>query len=336
MRGLKRVKCYECGNEETKVITKNETLLVRGEDIEIESQIRVCVNCGNEIVDEELENDNLKRAYADYRKKFDVIEPEKIREIREKYGISQRSLGKILGWGEITIHRYETGAVPDLTHNKILKLIEDPEIIKTFVVNSQDKLPKATYARIIENIQMAIDEQNDHQFIELFQEKFKHDEINIECGFKQFDFQKFLNAIVFYAKSVDELWQTKLNKLLFYLDFNYFKKYTLSLTGCKYVNLQYGPVIQSYEAVLWVLEQAGYIRLIPNISGDKTGYLIESLVEFDKDIFAEEELDMMKEVLGRYGQYSSVILTQKSHDEKAWSQTQLLQVIPYSYAADLN
>ena len=48
--------CEECGKEvETKVITKKEVYDVCGESIEVDAQILVCAECGEEFYCEELD-----------------------------------------------------------------------------------------------------------------------------------------------------------------------------------------------------------------------------------------------------------------------------------------
>ena len=60
--------CEECGREvETKVITKRESYDVCGESIEVDAQILVCAECGEEFYCEELDNATLIRAYNEYR-----------------------------------------------------------------------------------------------------------------------------------------------------------------------------------------------------------------------------------------------------------------------------
>jgi putative zinc finger/helix-turn-helix YgiT family protein len=334
MKNLYALKC-QCGENESSVRVKKETMPVRGENIEIESNIRVCNNCGEELFDEKLEEDNLSRAYEEYRKKKDIIRADEIRQIREKYGLSQRTLGKILGWGEITIHRYESGAIPDLSHHKILRLLEDPNIVKTLVADVKALIPRATYKRIMGKIDTIIYQQEDGEFVQMFEGRFKHSEIGLDSGYKQFDLAKFCNVALFYAHNVKNLWITKINKLLFYTDFSFFKEFTVSLTGTKYIKLDHGPVPNDYEILYWGLEDAGYIRRIPEISGQFSGYIIEPMAEFDRDIFTQEELETMEKVLIKYGEVSSNYVRSKSHEEKGWINTDMLQVIPYSYASDL-
>lgn len=63
-----------------------------------------------------------------YRKKEGFLTSSDIRNIREKYGISQSDLCMLLGWGGKTITRYESHQVQDKAHDTILKKIDqDPE-----------------------------------------------------------------------------------------------------------------------------------------------------------------------------------------------------------------
>ena len=98
--------CDECGKEvETKVVIKKEAYAVCGETIEIDAQVLVCGECGEEFFCEEFDNATLINAYNEYRRKHKLLLPEEIRKIREQYGLSQRSFAKLLNWGDKTICR---------------------------------------------------------------------------------------------------------------------------------------------------------------------------------------------------------------------------------------
>lgn len=334
MLNMSELRC-RCGKSDSSVKAKKEIIQVRGENIEIESNVRVCDNCGEELFDEELDEENLSRAYDEYRNKKNILGSNEIRQIREKYGLSQRTLGKILDWGEVTIHRYESGAIPDPSHNKILKLLEDPNIVKNLIVNVKEQIPRATYKRIMEKIEAGITQQSDDEFISWFESRFKHKNIGIESGYKQFDLKKFCNIVLYFSHHVKDLWITKLNKLLFYTDFSFFKEFTVSVTGTIYIKLEHGPVPNDYEAIYWGLEDAGYIRRAPAMSGQVSGFVIEPLADYDRDAFTEEEIELMVEVLAKYGDVTAKYVSSKSHGEKGWIETEMFNVIPYSYANEL-
>lgn len=120
--------CPHCNQEvKTTVRTLTETYPVKGENITILADVRHCNCCGNEIWDELLDSKNLLNAYAIFRRRHHLLQPEEIRNIRKKYGLSQSAFAKVLGLGEKTITRYENGSIPDAAQNALIKLVRHPE-----------------------------------------------------------------------------------------------------------------------------------------------------------------------------------------------------------------
>ena len=96
--------CEECRKEvETKIIIKTEHYDVCGDPIEVDAQVLVCADCGEEFFCEELDNATLVNAYNKYRRNHKLLFPEDIKKIREQYGLSQRSFAKLLNWGDKTM-----------------------------------------------------------------------------------------------------------------------------------------------------------------------------------------------------------------------------------------
>ena len=113
--------CEECRREvDTKIVKKTEIYKVCREAVEVEAQILVCIDCGEELYCEELDNATLINAYNIYRRKHKLLLPEEIKKIREQYGLSQRGFSKLLNWGDKTICRYENGSIQDKAHNSLL------------------------------------------------------------------------------------------------------------------------------------------------------------------------------------------------------------------------
>ncbi len=52
-----------------------------------------------------------------------------IKDIRKKYGLSQKSFAKLLGIGEASIARYETGAVPTRANKNLISAAADPSFM---------------------------------------------------------------------------------------------------------------------------------------------------------------------------------------------------------------
>lgn len=118
--------CDICGKEvETKIITQRERYVVCGESIEVDAQVLVCADCGEEFYCEELDNATLICAYNEYRRKHKLLFFDEIKKIREQYGLSQRSFGQLLNWDDKTIYRCENGSIQDKEHNSLLLFLRD-------------------------------------------------------------------------------------------------------------------------------------------------------------------------------------------------------------------
>ncbi|MGI1691680.1 type II toxin-antitoxin system MqsA family antitoxin [Thermoanaerobacter uzonensis] len=145
--------CPVCGKEqETEVIEKEEVSNIRGDEIKTLARIRVCSVCGEELFDEELEEENIQRVYDIYRKKHGILSPEEIKNIRESYGLSQRAFAKLLGIGEASIARYETGALPEKSLSNMIMLLRDPKNMEKLLEKNEDVLSQREKARLLRRL----------------------------------------------------------------------------------------------------------------------------------------------------------------------------------------
>lgn len=127
----KKFYCPNCEKEQdSKIITKEETLNVKGQNITCCINVRICSVCKEEIIDEELDNISLQHFYTEYRRLNNLLQPEEIKSIREKYKLSQTAFAKLLGFGEKTITRYENGSIQDVAHDNLIRLMSSVNAFK--------------------------------------------------------------------------------------------------------------------------------------------------------------------------------------------------------------
>lgn len=120
--------CPVCGCEqEMKILQREETYPVKGEPITIMANVCVCAECGEEIISIQYDDENLRKAYEQYRIRHGLLQPHEIKTIREKYGISQVNFARIIGVGDKTIARYENGSLQDEAINNLIMLSRDPK-----------------------------------------------------------------------------------------------------------------------------------------------------------------------------------------------------------------
>lgn len=86
-----------------------------------------------------------------YREKVGLIATKQISGIRRKYGITQRDLSLLLGWGAKTIAHYERCQEQDAAHDAVLqKLNSDPDWFFRLLEAGRDKLSETAYKKCLE------------------------------------------------------------------------------------------------------------------------------------------------------------------------------------------
>ena len=327
--------CEECGRRvDTKIVPKIETYKVCGEAVEVEAQILVCADCGEEFYCEELDNATLINAYNVYRRKHKLLLPEEIKKIREQYGLSQRSFAKLLNWGDKTICRYENGSVQDKAHNSLLLFLRAPENMRTYLTENEVMLDERQKAKLLDTVdKLVLDSEFrvDRQFWDLFFSRIPC----VENGFKGFDYEKLCAMVLFFAHKNTELLKTKLMKLLNYSDMIFYKENGISMSGLKYAHLPYGPVPEHFDMLLDKID-ADHIAHIEVMYDN--GYEKHQVVpdcNFSEDMFTTEELKVLERIYLKFKDFGSGDISDYSHKEKGYCSTKQGEIISYAYAKDI-
>ena len=333
--------CPSCEEyAEVRLGVEKEVYGVRGEPIEIEAEVCTCRKCGSKIFDEERDSRNLEKAYSRYREKHGLLSPQEIRELREKYGLSQRALSRLLGWGEITLHRYESGAIQDGAHDALLRLIADPGNMQRIFESNRSKLSSYAARRLERSIADLVQEDAERSSQVYFDRFLLHRHVDLTSGFRNHDLEKLENMILYLAQRLDGVLKTKLNKLLWYCDFLSFKETSVSIAGTRYACFRYGPVPEKYDLVIANMMSKGLIEK-NEITFDRSrgvvGEEISSLTESRDDIFSEKEIEVMNYVADKFRDYTAKRIADRSHEETAYSKCEEWgETISYEYAKDLS
>lgn len=327
--------CEECGREvETKVITKRESYDVCGESIEVDAQILVCAECGEEFYCEELDNATLIRAYNEYRRRHKLLLPEEIKKIREQYGLSQRSFAKLLNWGDKTICRYENGSIQDKAHNSLLLFLREPENMRTYLTENEivlDERQKAKLLDTVDKLEQDKEYRAGRRFFELFFSRIPSE----ENGFKGFDYEKLCAMVLFFAHKSTGLLKTKLMKLLNYSDMVFYKENGISISGLKYAHLPYGPVPDNFDIILGKMaaDHIAHIEVIFDGAYEKHQVVPEC--DVPEGVLSDSEVEMLNRIYEKFKSFGSVEISDYSHKEKGYNATKTGQIISYAYAMDI-
>lgn len=327
--------CEECGREvETKVITKRESYDVCGESIEVDAQILVCAECGEEFYCEELDNATLIRAYNEYRRRHKLLLPEEIKKIREQYGLSQRSFAKLLNWGDKTICRYENGSIQDKAHNSLLLFLREPENMRTYLTENEivlDERQKAKLLDTVDELEQDTEYRAGRRFFEIFFSRIPSE----ENGFKGFDYEKLCAMILFFAHKSTGLLKTKLMKLLNYSDMVFYKENGISISGLRYAHLPYGPVPDNFDMILGKMaaDHLAHIEVIYDGAYEKHQVIPEC--DVPEGVLSDSEVEMLNRIYEKFKSFGSVEISDYSHKEKGYNATKTGQIISYAYAMDI-
>ena len=327
--------CEVCEKEvETKVITRKETFNVCGEDIEVNAQIMICADCGEELFNEELDSKTLICAYNEYRRKHKLLFPEEIKRIREQYGLSQRSFAKLLNWGDKTIHRYENGAIQDRVHNSLLLFLREPENMRTYLLENEvtiDEKQKARLLETVERLEQTTEYRIGRHFFELLSSSIPSE----QNAFKSFYYDTFCAMVLFFAHKNVELLKTKLMKLLNYSDMIFYKENGISISGLKYAHLPYGPVPDHFEMLLGKMaeDHIAHINILYDGAYEKHQVVPEQ--DIPEGGLTDLELNVLERVYEKFKDFGSSDISDYSHKEKGYQSTKEGEIISYAYAKDI-
>ncbi len=319
---------------EIQVRPSPETYDVRGEKISVDASVAFCGVCGNKVNCPSLDEQTLHSAFAVYREKHNLLTPSCISRIRNKYFLSQRALAKLLEWGEITIYRYENGAIQDPAHNEVLMLIEDPQnMLKIFKKNGH-LLSQHTQTKLQNRLDELLGIRNQEEFSNLLETYLSNkNDLNEYTGFTKFDLDRMKNMVIYIVSKTKGVFITKLNKLLWYTDFLFFKDYSKSISGCNYIHHHYGPVPDDYELIISSIIKDGTLVpeevYFPNGSG---GLMYKTANEANVCLFASNELQVMDFVVDHFSKLNCSEIKDLSHQEKGYQETDFLEKISYKFA----
>ncbi|MEI6451685.1 MAG: type II TA system antitoxin MqsA family protein [Actinomycetes bacterium] len=329
--------CPTCMKDtDVRIEDRRETLPVRGEDIEIEARVAVCSTCGEDVWLDELEDETLALAFAEYRRRHHLLQPEEMQRIRRLWGLGQRAFAQLLGWGEITLHRYESGSLQDGAHDAQLRMAERPENIRTLLESNGGRLtPRqrdAVMRRLDEAEALAAEcECGDEDFERLVARRAAGG----YGGNAPLSLTKVRETIAYFA-AMPDMFVTKLAKLMFYADFLHYREHTISITGLAYAHAPQGPIPDRYERIRDDVIVNAVVEIQEKCGDNWSGEVLVAQRPADLGVFSESELAMLQAVRERLGARTSKRLSEMSHAETAWTATAMGERIPYETARQLS
>ena len=146
--------------------------------------------------------------------------------------------------------------------------------------------------------------------------------------------QKFRELIIYVAdrcREAEFFGATKLNKILYHSDFEAFRRHGQPITGAAYFRLRNGPAPRALVPVRKDLEAEGAITLEYRPIGNRHQERVVPQRAAHSDLFSEDELALVNEIIERLWDQTSEQVSDASHDI-LWSTRKDQDPIPYEAA----
>ena len=333
-----RVYCPYCKKEVEYKIEKRDLKEFRGIEVNTFENVAICNECNQDLYVNEIEDENNERIYQIYREKANIIKPEDIIKLREKYDISQRELTAILGFGKMTINRYERGGLPTKSQSDYIKLLienDDKFIEKVKEAYEKNNINDKTYNKIIsEEVEKDISKKEVQDNIRRYLRSVLNRKPDIYNGYKSLDLEKVENIISYIASKVKNLTITSLNKYLWYIDMLSFNERTVAITGLTYQNQKFGPTIvyKKYDE-LSLLDDKYTREDIETENGNTTKIISNN--NFNLDKISSSEKEIIDTIIRLLKNKNVTDISEISHREDGWKKTKRFEQISFEYAMNL-
>ena len=333
-----KVYCPYCKKEVEYKIEKRDLKEFRGIEINTFENVAICNECNQDLYVNEIEDENNERIYQIYREKANIIKAEDIVKLREKYDISQRELTSILGFGKMTINRYERGGLPTKSQSDYIKLLienDDKFIEKVKEAYEKNNINEKTYKKIIsEEVEKDISKKEVQDNIRRYLKSVLNRKPDIYNGYKSFDLEKIENIISYIASKVKNLTITSLNKYLWYIDMLSFNKRAIAITGLTYQNQKFGPTIvyKKYDEIS-LLDDKYKREDIETENGNTTKIISNN--NFNLDKISSSEKEIIDTIIKLLKNKNVTDISEMSHREDGWKKTKRFEQISFEYAMNL-
>lgn len=288
---------------------------------------------GEEFTTTESDTNWYNQATNQYREKHGIPYQDEIIALRERYGVSAAKMSVILGFGANQYRLYEDGEVPSESNGKMIRSAMNPKVFLDLVRSSKNQLTEKEFAKISAKVEEVI-KASEGWHDEVFgQERLFLSGRGLANGFAPLSVDRLKNLLLYVLGQMGETFQTKMNKVLFYIDFLSYRERGMAISGLAYQAIEFGPVPQRWDRVYSAFDEVQeQLRLV---QGQECMSLMAG-GEADMSAFTEAEMAVIDEVCGKLKDLTSRAVSKLSHEETAWKEhVGKPETIPFSEAFKL-
>ena len=288
----------------------------RNEPYEYEHIAWLCEDSGEQFTDDASDTAGFIQVTNQYRAKYGIPYTDEITAVRKRYGVSACKMSQILGIGINQYRRYEQGEIPSVSNGRMIRSIMNPKVMLEMVESSKNEMSQSEYEKTIDKVKACIVDSTAYHLERYEAKRIFSTSRGAENGYAQLSLNRLKNIMLYVLNRCDDVWCTKMNKLLFYTDFLSYRERGMAMTGLSYRAIEFGPVPERWDRVYSEFPE---VKQTFRQVGDFVGSMLIASDDADTSLFSSEELQVMDAVCARFGTKTSREMSRISHDEKAWS-----------------
>lgn len=298
-----------------KRVYEKRTWNFRGEQYEYKHIAWLCEDSGEQFTDDESDTAGFVQVTNQYRAKYGIPYTDEIIAVRQRYGISAAKMSLILGIGINQYRLYEQGEVPNVSNGRMIRSIMNPKVMLEMVESSKNELSVSEYEKIISKVQAIIASSETYKMEQYETRRIFTTPRGVDNGYAQLSLSRLKNIMLYILNRCDEVWCTKMNKLLFYTDFMSYRERGMAMSGLSYRAIDFGPVPERWDRVYSEFPE---VRQELRQVGDFVGSVLIASAEPDYAMFTDAELKVLDSICTHFSKMSSREISRISHDEDAW------------------
>lgn len=234
---------------------------------------------------------------------------QRIKELRERLGISQQRLSELLGVSRTAISQIENGE----------RKVSTDELVK---LSDIFNLP----------VEWLLDEKKEPEVILNDNKKKEIARAKIRINVPQKNLEKFKEVLLYILDKVgskSNIGETVIEKLLYFIDFDYYEKYEEQIIGATYQKNIYGPTPLEFGKIVHKMIEEEEITKIENKYFEYTQTKYLPLRKPDLSKLKANESKLIDDVLNRLSDMNANQISQYSHNDVPCLTTEDQEIIEY-------
>lgn len=226
----------------------------------------------------------------------------RIKELRQRTGISQEDLAKLLDVSRPTISQMERG----------MRKISAGELVRLSEIFN------------LSSVETLLDLKKEPEVILQQGRKRRETEAQMRISVPQRNVERFKEVLLYILNKVGakpNVGETVIYKLLYFIDFDYYERYEEQLIGATYIKNRFGPTPIEFKKIVNQMIEDGEIERLKSkyFQYEQTKYL--PLRKPNLSRLRASEIEVIDDVLNRLAEWSAAQISEYSHNDVPWLTT---------------